>query len=716
MKFSLKPIKLYIFFIALLFISHSPAILSQTHNGINPDSIKAGRFDTGKMWTFEYPPTEYFKEAYGFIPDKEWYEHVQLATLKFADYCSASFVSEDGLIMTNHHCARESVTEVMSEDEELHKNGFIACNISDERQVPGLYVEQCVDILDVTMEIHSALEKANSDSERSAIEAEKILEIESRYQNDDEAFALVTPLFFGGKYSLYLYKRYNDVRLVFAPEAQAGYFGGDFDNFTYPRYNLDCSFFRAYDTDGNPLKVKYYFKWSESGAQPGEVVFVSGNPGSTSRLNTVAQLEYARDYTYPHMLKLMESFIELFEGIIQNNPDAAYFMNDQLLNYYNSKKAYTGMLEGLRDPVLMQKKRDFENTLRQKVTSSDQLNKKYGSLWLDIENSINEMRELIRKQNLLSYYLPNSSEYFFIAGRLMGIAEELRLAETDSSYAYTEDETNQTINSLMPEDFDFEKNNKLLKDRIELLYAEFGDEEFLKIFTGGKKADEAVADILSRSILTSAEKIKAVVLEGSEAILNCNDPFIEFIKFADQREEIMNTRMGELAVAEEAANQKLGKVLFEVYGTSIPPDATFTLRISDGVVKGFDYNGTIAPPVTTFYGLLDRYYSFDGKFPWSLNERWLNAPEEFEFSIPFNFVATCDVVGGNSGSPFINRNAEIVGVAFDGNIQSLPGDFIYDPAVNRTVGVHSAGMLEAIRKLYKFERLAEELKNGKSDY
>ena len=291
--------------------------------------------------------------------------------------------------------------------------------------VPGLFVEQCVGIEDVTEEIHKALESAESDSERLMIESEKISEIESRYPNDEETFSKVTPLYFGGKYSLYHYKRYNDVRLVFAPESQAGYFGGDYDNFTYPRYNLDCSFFRVYDNEGNPLKVDHYFKWSENGAEPGEVVFVPGNPGSTSRLNTVAQLEYARDYTYPQTIKLLESFIEFLEGIIKEDPEASNYLNDQLLNYYNSKKAYQGMLDGLRNPMLMQKKKDFENKLKEKVQSNDELNKKYGSLWTDVENAMSEMRELSNQQSALSYNNFDSPEYFSIASQLIQIAEDL---------------------------------------------------------------------------------------------------------------------------------------------------------------------------------------------------------------------------------------------------------------------------------------------------
>jgi hypothetical protein len=481
MKFCPILTKLFISLFVFLLIFQSSVTFSQTNDSVNLDTVKAGRFDTGKMWTFEYPPTDYFKEQYDFTPDKNWYEHVQLATLKFADYCSASFVSEDGLVMTNHHCARESVSEIISEGEDFHKDGFVAWDLSDERPIQGLFVEQCVGLEDVTEEIQKALENAESDSERLIIELEKILEIESRYQNDEETFAKVTPLYFGGKYSLYFYKRYNDVRLVFAPESQAGYFGGDYDNFTYPRYNLDCSFFRVYDEDGNPLKVDHYFKWSENGAEPGEVVFVPGNPASTSRLNTVAQLEYARDFTYPQTIQLVESFIEFLEGIIKEDPEASNYLNDQLLSYYNSKKAYTGMLDGLRDPVLMQKKRVFENDLKEKVKSNSLLNEIYGSVWSDIENSLNEMKILMKKKSALSYYSSDSPEYFAIASELIGLADELKLGESDSSYAYTDDELNESIDALLPEDFDFDKNNELLKNKIDILYATFGDDDFLKI-------------------------------------------------------------------------------------------------------------------------------------------------------------------------------------------------------------------------------------------
>jgi len=715
MKFSSAYFRLFFtptFFILFLYQSIT---FSQSSDWLDLDTVKAGKFDTGKMWTFEYPPTDYFKETYGFTPDNEWFKHVQLATLKFANYCSASFVSEDGLIMTNHHCARESVTEISKEGEDIHKDGFIAWDLSDERHVPNLFVEQCIRIEDVTEEIYSALEAAKSDSERLAIESEKIIEIENRHPNNEETFAKVTPLYFGGKYSLYFYKRYNDVRLVFAPESQDGYFGGDYDNFTYPRYNLDCSFFRVYDEDGKPLKVDNYFKWSEKGAEQGEVVFVPGNPGSTNRLNTVDQLEYARDFIYPQTIQLIESYINFLEDIMNEDYGSSGYLNDQLLTYYNSLKAYKGMLDGLRDPMLMAKKKDFENILKEKVQSDSELNAKYGSLWTDIENGIIEMMELTSEQSALSYDSFDSPDYFSIASQLVPIAIEYELSMSDTSIIYTDEDLKESIELLIPDDFDYDMNKQLLKNKIELLYETFGEAEFIDEFTGGNKGDEAVENILSRTILNSEEQMYELAKAGSDSLLNSGDPFIQYVEYVDEQNEIIYLRIDEISMKEMTSNQKLGEVLFEVYGTSIPPDATFTLRISDGIVKGFTYNGTIAPPITTFYGMLDRYYSFNGEFPFDLSERWLDAPDEFDFSTPFNFISTNDAVGGNSGSAIINKDAEIVGVAFDGNIQSLSGDFIYDPVTNRSVGVHSAGMMEAIKNLYEFERLAEELESGRID-
>jgi hypothetical protein len=389
-------------------------------------------------------------------------------------------------------------------------------------------------------------------------------------------------------------------------------------------------------------------------------------------------------------------------------------LNDQLLEYYNSRKAYKGILDGLKNPILMQRKKDFENNFREKVLSNSQLKNEVGDPWSEIENLMTELNKLSNKRIALTYNSFDSPEYFFVAQKVLDIAEELKLPGPERSEMYNVDNLENTIESLLPEDFNYEMNDELLKQKIGLLYNTFGeDDEIVKQFANGKKGDEAVEDILSRSSLTSLRKINQLINSGADEIINNDDPFIQFIHNADKRDEIISEQVDTILTSEEICNRKLGKAMFEVYGTSIPPDATFHLRFSDGIVKGFVYNGTEAPPITTFYGMLDRYYSFDGEFPWELNNRWLNADTAFNFSTPFNFVTTNDVVGGNSGSPVINKNAEIVGVSFDGNIQSLPGDFIYDEEVNRMVGLHSAGMLEAIKDLYKFERLANELITGK---
>jgi len=709
-----KSVKIIKIFILLLIFNCSFVTAQNNFNGVESDSVKAGRFDTGRMWTFEYPPTDYFEDEYNFKPDKEWYDNVRMSALKFATYCSASFVSEDGLIMTNEHCAEKSVTQVNKEGEDLHENGFIAYSTNEERPVPGLYVDQLVLIEDVTDEIQDAMNKETSDEKKFEIESEKISEIEKRYEDKTGLIISVTPLYNGARYSLYGYKRYNDVRLVFVPEFGAAYFGGEEDNFTYPRYNLDCSFFRVYDENGKPLKTKHYLKWSENGIQTGELVFVVGNPGLTNRLKTVSQLEFMRDVTYPNTIDLLNRLIEVYRGILSDNDDSKAELNDQLLNFLNSLKAYTGMLKGLRNPVLMQRKRDFEQKFKSEVQSDDKLNKLYGNLWDDIEAIQKELKNLTNEKIAYSTNQFDSPQYFNIADELIEIANELKLPENKRNEFYLGDELDYTIQNLIPEDFDPEYNKTLLKQKISVMYKNFGDDnELLQKFTNGKKGDDAVNDILSRSSITTVEDIRELIKKGPDAILSGDDPFINFVKHTKPRINEIDDRTEELLTKDETCNYKLGKAVFEVYGTSIPPEATFTLRISDGIVKGFPYNGTIAPPITTFYGMLDRYYSFDKKFPWNLDDKWLNAPEEFDFSTPFNFVATNDITGGNSGSPVINKDGEIVGLVFDGNYQSLPGDFIYSSEENRMVAVHSKGIMESIKDLYKVKRLAEELRTGK---
>lgn len=705
------------FLTLLIFFSFiNSNISAQSNDWLGLDTIKAGKFDTGKMWTFEFPPMDYFKSEYGFQPSQQWFDDVRMAALRFANYCSASFVSEDGLVMTNHHCARQSITQVTKEDEgeDLHANGFIAEKLEDERPVPGLYVEQLVLIKDVTAEVVSEIEKGTNETERVKFEKEIISKIEKRESESSGLRCQVTALYNGGRYSLYGYKRYNDVRLVFAPEEQLGFFGGDPDNFTYPRYNLDCTFFRVYDENGKPLKTNHFFKWSANGAKVGEPVFVVGNPGNTDRLNTVAQLEFMRDVQYPRTLEFLSGLIEIYKNTIKENPEKKLQMQDMLFSLENSQKANSGILKGLRDPILMQRKIDFENTFKAAVKSKSKLNEKYGHLWDKISEIRNELKKIANKNFALSRNRLLTPQYFNIASELIKIANELKKPEDERDELYKGEELENSLKALIPDNFDEKFQKMLLAKRIEILEKYLGkDDPIVKNLTGGKSGKEAVDNILSKSIVLDLKKIKALIEKGGEAILESGDPFIKFeLETADLSKQYQK-QVRELIDKEESYNQQLGLALYEVYGTSIPPDATFTLRISDGVVEGFPYNGTVAQPFTTFFGMYDRYYSFNKEYPWSLPERWKNPPAGFDLSTPFNFVSTNDIIGGNSGSPVINKNAEIVGLAFDGNIQSLPGSFIFRTEENRTVSVHSEGMVQVIDKVYKLKRLSEELRSGK---
>ncbi len=685
----------------------------ENYSWLNLDTVKAGKYDTGTMWTFDYPPLKYFKEKYNFSPSEKWLDNVRMSALRFANYCSASFVSADGLVMTNHHCGRESVAKVTKPGEDLFDNGFYAKTLSDERRVPGLYVDQLVAIKDVTNDIQYAMNKGTTPEEKVMFQRAEMDKLKRQYEKETGLRVQIVTLYNGGKYSLYEYKRYTDVRLVFSPEASLGYFGGDYDNFTYPRYDLDCNFFRVYE-NGKPLHTKHYFHWSPDGAQPGEPVFVVGNPGHTDRLKTVAQLEFLRDVQYPRTLRLLDNLVDVYSSVIKLHPELKTKLQNRLFEFSNSQKAYTGMLAGLRDPVLMQKKVDFERKFQEAVDANPKLKTQDGDLWAKIAALQAKKRKIANVSYALSINPYTSSKYFLIARDVINLADQLKLPEDQRADQYKGAGLDSTIDNLVPKEMDPDMDNAMLKVQVAKFYKYLGsDKSVVEKITGGNTGNAAVNYMLGNTVLTNAGKLKALVKEGPDAILSSSDPFIYFLVNTEtQRANLQNEEM-QLSSEEATYSQELGKALFDVYGTSIPPDATFTLRISDGVVKGYPYNGTIAPPFTTFYGLYDRYYSFGKKFPWNLPEKWVNPPADFNLSTPLDFVCTSDIIGGNSGSPVINEKAQIVGLAFDGNIESLPGNFIFTTKTNRAVAVQSVGMMEAIKDLYKATRLSDELEAGK---
>ncbi len=693
--------------------SQQQMVTPQSSSAVNVDTVKAGQFDTGKMWTFDYPPTDYFKQAYNFSPSTEWYEKARLGALRLSG-CTASFVSEDGLVFTNHHCARGALDRVNKEGENLPENGFYAPTLDDERKVPRMYADQLQLMEDVTAEVVMAFESGKTDEERVANRTAKIAEIEKRYKDKTGLNCSVVTFYNGGKYSLYGYKRFNDVRLVFAPELGLGFFGGDYDNFTYPRYDLDISYFRVYGDDGKPLKTKNFFKWSKNGAQEGEPVFVIGNPGRTTRLYTVAQLEYSRDYAYPFVLSRLNEMVALYSAYISKHPESKLQYQTQLFGFSNNQKRYGGMVKGLHDPVIMAKKRDFERNFKNAVMAKPALKAQYEKVWSEIEAAQKDKAALFNELQALTFAGIGRPTVLSLANSLVDFASLLRLPEADRAARLRGATLDAYKGQLAGTSINAELDQTILATYLKNLSTFFTskDAAFNKLM-GGLSPDAAAASLMKSTILTKPEVVKDLLNKSAEEIETSTDPFISFVAALAPRAKVVRDKYTEAGSREQARVQVLGKAVFDVYGTSFPPDATFTLRIADGVVKNYEYNGTLAPPYTTFYGLYERYYSFDKNDPWGLPERWKNPPATFDMSTRYNFVSTNDIIGGNSGSPVVNKNLEVVGIAFDGNMESLPGDYIFDDTLNRCVSVHSSGILEALDDIYKADRIASELRAGK---
>ncbi len=671
------------------------------------DSTKGGPLDLGKMWTFDNPPTDYFKKTYNFTADEKWFDESRLAALRFADYCSASFVSATGLVMTNHHCARESGTGVARKGEDLNATGFYAKTLTEERKVEGLFVDQLVKIGDVTKRVQEAMSgEAGTTSPADPLQAREqaFAAIKEEYgaKNDWKGLELQTITFYnGGRYALYGFKRYTDVRLVFMPELQLGFFGGDPDNFTYPRYALDCSFFRVYE-GGKPLRTTHFFKFNTNGVRDGEPIFVIGNPGRTERLKTVAELEFDRDLQTPATIQLLRN---------RSNALQAYnatAKNDSILNeifsYENSLKAYGGQLAGMRDASLLGRKAVFEKQFkadaRAKNLPADQLN-----TWDDIAANTTRLRGLFRDATYLAPNERTTGELLAFAGVLIQYNDLLTTRPQDAERARSLVVAPTIRNPVLEEAY--------LAAHLTEAQAGLGNDDlYVKTALTGpdgklRSPKEAAAYLVKNTKLTDPAFVSELATRPG-AIGSSADPILALSRIGFPRYLEAAQQARNIAQKQELLRSQLGRMLYAVYGTAVPPDATFSLRINDGVVKGYPYNGTQAPIITTFAGLYDRNYSFSDKAPWNLPARWKNPPAEL-LKQPMCFVSTNDIIGGNSGSPMINKNRETVGLVFDGNMESLPGEFIFVPDLNRSISVHAGGMVAAMRYIYKADRLVSEL-------
>jgi|GEM_PF-11422 len=675
---------------------------------LDPDTVSFSRFDTGRMWTFDNPPRDYLRETYGLTPDDAWFQRARLGALRLPN-CSASFVSPEGLILTNHHCAREAITAATRDGENLKRDGFYAATGADERRIEDLHVDQLVEIVDVTERMETALARAQTTAERMSVRNEEITRIQdelaaARGGEGSGIRAQVIEFYSGGAYSAYIFRRYEDIRLVLAPETAVGYFGGDPDNFTYPRYTLDFTLFRAYGTRGEPLDTRlHYFPWSASGSEDGEVVFVVGNPGSTTRLQTVAELLFRRDTREPALLRAISSRADVFQAYVEAHPDAEGTpeLRDTYFSLSNARKAYTGRVQGLNDPYIIARRRAAERAFAEAIQADPALREAHGDVLDRIARNRTEARELRAEAGAFLGMNPGSILASNVLGRaLFAYAHGMTGSPgfRRAALAATEER---------PEALEVAMIQAKMEDLVHYLGS---DDPVVRQVLQGRTPAEAARALYDGTRLVTNEGAERML--GAGNVTTSNDPAIAFARaiyprFSDfqQRSGALDAQLGELS-------RDLARARFAIFGTDIPPDATFSLRINDGVVRGYPYNGTVAPSYTTFWGMYDRHHSHAGtdlaEF-FELPEAWLPAPEGLDLSTPYNFVTTNDIIGGNSGSPMLNRNLEIVGVAFDGNIESLPGDFIYLGELNRTVGVDSRAMLHAMDVVYRADRIVREL-------
>lgn len=680
------------------------------------DTVRAGRFDNGRMWTFENPPSAYLRDTYGIDADSVWFRRARLGALRIPG-CSASFVSGSGLVLTNHHCAREHISAVSRDDESLLDDGFYAGSFEDERAIEEFEADRLIAIRDVTGEMDAALEGINEPQARSQAResAEEAIaaRILDEFGGEDAGIEVeMVSLYNGGRTSAYIFRRYTDVRMVMAPELSVGYFGGDPDNFTYPRYALDFSFLRVYEDD-DPLDTsENFFRWSETGVERGDAVFMIGNPGSTSRIQTVAELEFRRDVSDKGLLAFVNNRIDALEAFYDMDPETGEAMDlrNTIFSLINTQEAYGGILGGLHDPVILAKRRDQERAFQEALDADPGLAEQYGGLIAQMGELQERKAEqaggfgsflafasadyesAVLSRALFAFQYQNGSRAGAPAEALEGVMESLRGVPGQPA----------ALQEL------------LLAARLRDIVSSYGeDSPITRTLLGGRSPEDVAASVVAESVLSdSARAVEAVPGGG----VGMGDPAMQLFGTLISGIGPFQQALGPISAQEEQIAAALGRARFEVYGTDVPPDATFSLRIADGVVSEYEYNGTFAPVLTTLYGLYDRHYSHvsggTGDGEWDLPERWLDPPGDPDLSTPINFVSTNDIIGGNSGSPLVNADLELVGLAFDSNTEGLSGEYIFLTDRARAVSVDVRGILEALEEVYLAERIVEELRSG----
>ncbi|HMA43683.1 MAG TPA: S46 family peptidase [Gemmatimonadales bacterium] len=662
--------------------------------------------ETGTMWTFDVPPLDYWAKRYNFRPSAGWLDHVRLSAARIPG-CSASFVSPDGLVMTNHHCSRACIDAVTKPGEDLLANGFYAATRAEERACPGMVLDQLQAISDVTDSVNAAVPAGASASRAARLRSDAIAGIERRCNaSAPAANCQVVTMYRGGQYKLYRFRRFSDLRLVFAVEDQTAFFGGDPDNFTYPRYDLDVSMVRAY-VDSQPAHTEY-LRWSTRGASEGDLVFEVGNPGSTGRLNTVAQLEYLRDVQYPATLKLLADEIRVYETLAAADSNRAKGLRNTLFGLQNSQKAIRGYQSGLLDPQLMARKREWERAFRAKVNGDPVLLRLYGDAW---DRTAAIRRRLAALDVQRRYYAVGAygSRLLGYAGMLVRLPTET--AKPDSArLAMFQDANRGRLERVLysPQPVDTTVEAQLLAAYLGAMQKELpARDPVLVTALAGRSPEQAAHRMVAATSLVTVEGRRA--LAQGTALAQSRDPFIALARVIDPLERRIQRQSDSLLDLESRNDERVARALLAVFGSSVAPDATFSLRISDGTVLRYPMNGTFAPAFTTLYGLYDRAAGFGGREPWNLTPRWQAARDSLDLATPLNGVCTCDIIGGNSGSPVVDRDGAVVGLIFDENMEALPNRFLFRESAARSVWVDARGLLEGLRHVYGAAALADEL-------
>jgi hypothetical protein len=660
------------------------------------------------MWTYDNPPLKQLKERYGFEPTKEWLDRVRLASVRFMDGGSGSFVSPDGLMITNHHVGLSCIHNLSSAENDYVKNGYYAPSRDEEAACPGYEVNVLVSMADATGRVLGAVKPEMSDKDAREARKAAITQMENECNAATGLRCNVVTLYQGGEYHLYGYKKYTDVRLVFAPEQQIAFFGGDPDNFTFPRHDVDICVMRAYE-NGQPVKPAAHLPFSPTGVADGELVFVSGNPGSTSRLDTVGQLDAQRDLYLPLTLEVLKRRLAALRAYSARGPEQERRARAQIFGLENGLKSQQGQLDALLDAKAMARKMGEEKALRAKVAADPPLAASTGDPWATIETAEKKAAARVAESFLVGF---GGSRLLGIAGAIVRYVAEVKKPNEQRLEEYIDSNLDPLRNRLYSKAPIYDDMEEVtLANQLTWALEKLGPADpFVKAVLDGRAPAETAKAAIAGTKLEDPDARQALVEGGTAAVAASTDAMVALARKIDPlAREVRKFMEDEVDAPLTRAGEKIAQARWKAYGRTMPPDATFTLRLSYGAVKGFPAEGTIVAPFTTFYGMLDRSISHGGKAPWDLPPRWQEKKGSLRLETPLDFVSTNDIIGGNSGSPVVNANGEFVGIVFDGNIHTLAWDYFYTDERARCVAVDARGILEALRSVYGADVLVREL-------